>query len=885
MRFQYTPTPLTRRSLALALALGVAPLACDNGPAPSAQEAETSDALRWTGGNEIRIARSVLGQEWLLQGSVVEQRVANYSTGLQSKIVRFEQHDQTLLMLDAGDGQSIGEYHSALAKFPIIFEGNRTIGIDFDAGMRSSFIYSSDWHSSQSPFGADTTPFELKESYVVDGRQNGNRFVIRQSAQIDIADFFGEVRDPHIIEYYLEPYSQNRNYQPMLSPGHDVVSFFENTPRFLPNLKQQYQVTRFDASRPIRFAISHDVPTELRAAIREGILYWNTVMGRTFVEVVNAPAGRHAPDPDLNIIEWINEDDAGFAYADAQVDPRTGEVLHAQVFLTSGWAVYSREQAFRLAVQNESVAAARVAEKGPRAAKQRRAKVASLGVLGMGPSELEARDDDRAFTNALRGLERMARMGATNAQILEGTRDILRVVTAHEVGHTLGLRHNFAGSIASNYSQADAAQVMQDYLDHGAQTPASIIPSSTVMDYAFVNDDLLIGDLIGRGVALSYDVVAMHALYDGVTADLASTPAVCNDEAFGFGLNVNFTDCQAFDVGGSVLDNAIQSRDDLLGRAVSSVLIKGIAYKTDLLDPKPVAQVIFDPSFYGALAPYGGLTSHLGFAELLSYFYGREDAWEMGIISTSLAQARNASSYPNFGALEDEELIAQRSTAFEADLAAHDPLADVMAPLDQVWIDAHQAELDAVLASASLTSGTAPNGQAYVLSADEIELLRSKGRAFLAAIPVSYFSSLVSLTAFFATEPLDGPGLEVLGSVRARIVHDGVFNTTHQVLTATVTLTSSTTEVTSVVSVPVPLYDQVDRLMAVDLLGGSTPRTGWMTDAALTLQTEIEDYAAAQFGVTYQELADQVSAVPHPLRRWVEDLIALHDGVAGYSGL
>mgnify|MGYP000517644175 CR=1 FL=1 len=86
-------------------------------------------------------------------------------------------------------------------------------------------------------------------------------------------------------------------------------------------------------------------------AIREGILYWNTVMGRTFVEVVNAPAGRHAPDPDLNIIEWINEDDAGFAYADAQVDPRTGEVLHAQVFLTSGWAVYSREQAFRLAVQ------------------------------------------------------------------------------------------------------------------------------------------------------------------------------------------------------------------------------------------------------------------------------------------------------------------------------------------------------------------------------------------------------------------------------------------------------------------------------------------------------------------------------------------------------
>ena len=340
------------------------PLACDSGTPPSGQEAETSDALRWTGGNEIRIARSVLGQEWLLQGSVIEQRIANYSTGLQSKIVRFEQHDQTLLMLDVGDGQTIGEYHSALAKFPIVFEGNRTIGIDFDAGMRSSFIYSSDWHSSLSSFSLDTAPIELKESYVVDGRQNGNRFVIRQSAQLDTFDFFSESRDPHIIEYYLEPYTQSSHYRPMLSPGHDVVSFFENTPRYLPNLKQQYQVTRFDASRPIRFAISHDVPTELRGAIREGILYWNTVMGRTFVEVINAPAGRHAPDPDLNIIEWINEDDAGFAYADAQVDPRTGEVLHAQVFLTSGWAVYSREQAFRLSVANEAALAARVSEKG-----------------------------------------------------------------------------------------------------------------------------------------------------------------------------------------------------------------------------------------------------------------------------------------------------------------------------------------------------------------------------------------------------------------------------------------------------------------------------------------------------------------------------------------
>lgn len=887
-------TWIPRATLVAALSLAAPLLGCgDVGSTPSEEESDA--ALTWIAGNQIRVSRAALGQEWLLQASSVSQAMANMSTGLQSKIVRFEARGDELVMQDVGEGQSIGEYHSALAKFPIVASTGRTVTIDFNAGMRSSFLYSADWHSQDDWFSAlagfDQTTFELKETYVVDGRQDGNRFVIRQAAQVDFSGSFGEVRDPELFVYYLQPYTPNRNYQPMLSPGHEVVSFFENTPHYLENLKQEYQVTRFDSARPIRYAISADVPADFRAAVREGVLYWNTVMGRRFVEVVDAPTGRHAPDPDLNIIEWINWDDAGFAYADAQVDPRTGETLHAQVYLTSGWAVYSRDQAFRLAVADAEATEAQLQGLDRKAllkAKRGRAAKEALGrhlsVLGLHSAGRESLEDRRVSSTAIRGLNRLAGQGATNAQILEASRDIMRIVTAHEVGHTLGLRHNFAGSVGANYSVSDAGHIISEYLANNGTAPAGLIPSSSVMDYAFVNDDFITGDLIGSGTALPYDVIAMHVLYDGAPVDQETTPAMCNDEGLGFSLNVNFTDCNAFDVGGSILDNAIQARDDVLGRAVTGVLEKAVAYVTDPLKPRPVEAVTFDPAAYAFLAPYGGFSSHLGFQEVLSYFYPHEDAWGAGILSLDLRQARNAPTFPFLGELEEQALLEQRTADFLADLAAHDPLADLMAPLNQDWVDAQQTALDAILANPALTSGVAPNGTAYALTAAELDVLREKGHALLQAMPQHYFAAMTELAAWFVTSPLDGPSLEALASVRARIAHDGVFAASHQTLTATVTLTSSTTPITQVVTLPVPLFAQGDRLAAIDLLGGEAPQSDWNTAAAAALIEEIETYGATPFGVTWQELVDQQGDVPHPLRRWVEDLIALHEAVVGYSG-
>ena len=50
---------------------------------------------------------------------------------------------------------------------------------------------------------------------------------------------------------------------------------------------------------------------------------------------------------------------------------------------------------------------------------------------------------------------------------LKISQDYIREVVAHEVGHTLGLRHNFAGSLHSNLDLSKKEDVFLDYAKKG----------------------------------------------------------------------------------------------------------------------------------------------------------------------------------------------------------------------------------------------------------------------------------------------------------------------------------------------------------------------------------------------------------------------------------
>jgi len=503
------------------------------------------------GENRARIAirKSALDKEFLLQSAATIMPFLGTTNGNKTRVVAFKKVENKLFMLEATQGHVVTDdvpQAFILASFPITGEGRDAYYFDFNAGMSRLFV-AQEWRASDfegAQPSQDPVAAKISNSFLAQATSTANNEVIlRQVAQLDMPSPNG-LSDTTTVEakYYLTPYKPDPEFKSVETTDFNWMGFFEVAARYDDKGVAVVNASKWNDKKPIVFSVSANTPADYKQAVKDGIKYWNKALGVTTIDAIDAPEGVSAPDFNHNIVQWVEWDEAGFAYADAQADPRTGEILHAQVFMTSVFAVSGLKSAKKL-----------IDSLKPQSGTQQKANNlnrTSIALKGLVSKPLCNRDTLVGLADAL---EAAIEDGADDAKILKISQDYVREVIAHEVGHTLGLRHNFAGSLAMNFTAAEMTAKLKEYVDAG-ETPANVVPSSSVMEYQAFIPSILTGDIIRRaGEPLAYDLRAIQALYNPGVPATGPAPLFCTDShTMG-----QFSDCERFDVGGSALESAV----------------------------------------------------------------------------------------------------------------------------------------------------------------------------------------------------------------------------------------------------------------------------------------------------------------------------------------
>lgn len=265
--------------------------------------------------------------------------------------------------------------------------------------------------------------------------------------------------------------------------------------------------------RPITYYIDRTVPEEYRAAMIAGVEAWRAAFEEAgFRDAIRAellPDDAHPEDIRYATIRWNVSDPPGYsAIGPSLVDPRTGEVLDADILMEASMILGFRN-AWRFQVSPAAaVEEMLTAAPGELEALGRGGELASLG------AELASQGMLIRSLLAARG-----EIGPSDPVPMEYVEQAVKWVTMHEVGHTLGLRHNFRSSIDTPNERL-----------HDPSWTRERGVASSVMDYPTPNiapSGQPSGDFYNRGLG-SYD---RWAIAYGYTRDPARAAALARRAA------------------------------------------------------------------------------------------------------------------------------------------------------------------------------------------------------------------------------------------------------------------------------------------------------------------------------------------------------------------
>src|SRR5438093_2467370 len=190
--------------------------------------------------------------------------------------------------------------------------------------------------------------------------------------------------------------------------------------------------------QPIVFWLENTIPVEYRDWMREGVLLWNKAFEK--IGFQNAIAVKQMPDDAdwdpadtrYNTIRWFAGVGATFAIGPSRANPFTGQIYDADICFSEGIIRSVRRSG------EEFVAPVLPPGQGPEFSLPAWCSRTSGGFCDYA---------DGLAQQAAFGVSVLETRGAWSPAVEQKLmRQFILEVTAHEVGHTLGLRHNFRAS-------------------------------------------------------------------------------------------------------------------------------------------------------------------------------------------------------------------------------------------------------------------------------------------------------------------------------------------------------------------------------------------------------------------------------------------------------